>query len=120
MFDIEKQICDQLNARPATNVDWPKAPARMRIVDALAGAVKHEKEHPLEHVTLHPDDPFVLLLWGCYDDLTPVIFRWNLEEAFDLKVSDKRWRELISSNDWFANELTVAEAVEQLLELLLN
>ena len=101
LYDIECQICEQLAARPTDNHDWPKGSTGRRIVDALSKAVREEKETPLDHVTLHPEDPIVLLWWGCYDNLTPLVSWHELDSEFDVRISRDEWHSIFSfSDDW--------------------
>jgi len=119
LYDIECQVCEQLAARPTDNHDWPKDSTGRRIVDALSKAVGTEKEKPLDHVTLHPEDPIVLLWWGCYDDLTPFQFFVGLEAEFDVRISrDERNSIVFFSEDWWQDERTVSSIVEQCCNLI--
>jgi len=93
LYRIEKQIIDQLQSRAERNNDWPTDPLRRRIVEILGAAILAEKGFPLDHVTLHPDDPIILLMWGASDDLTPLIFLAGLEREFEIRIpKDDRTR----------------------------
>ena len=118
--EIERQICDQLNSRPPSNEHWPQDGIRRQIVESLAEAVRQEKKYLLKHVMLHLEDPIVLLLWGSYDDLTPLVFCRNLETAFDLSVSTVDWESIlqIGRAEWFEDDRTVGHLVEQLIAML--
>jgi hypothetical protein len=120
-YEIERQICDQLNRRPQHG-DWPSDTTRQRIVKALSNAVQREKEHPLDHVTLHQDDPIVLLFWGCYDDITALIFCKNLESDFGVLISHEAWEKLMPGycGRWHDDQRTVGVLVEQIMKLLVS
>ena len=121
-YHMERQVCEQLNTRPATNETWPQDLIRRRIVESLGEAVRQEKKHPLRHVTLHRDDPIILLLWGCYDDMTPLIFLRNLETAFDVTIPGEVRRDLFLFHrpSWYDDNRSVGDLVEQVIPLVVN
>lgn len=86
---IHRDIVAQLNGRPSTTPAWPVEPRERQVVEALGKAVAGEKDLQGKSVALHPDDPVVLLLWGEFDDLTPVIFSSSIENdvGIDLDCS---------------------------------
>ena len=81
---VEAEILRRLHRRPAWNVEWPTDPKGNAIVRALSRAVADEKLDRAS-VALHPDDPVVLLTWGAFDDLTPLLFQTRLARVFGLK-----------------------------------
>jgi hypothetical protein len=85
---IELHITEQLEARPEQNVNWPTDSNQRRVVEILANIVCIEKCLSANCVALHPDDPVVLLMWGPFDDLTPIEFRFRLGDAFGRKFAD--------------------------------
>ncbi len=82
---IENNIIQQIEGRPALQEQGAKSKEE-KIVMALAKAACQEKgiSPPRE---LHPDDPGVLLMWGPFDDITPLIFRMNLEKSPGIKLT---------------------------------
>ena len=73
-------------------------------------------------MTLHHDDPIVVLLWGCYDDMTPLIFVRNLEAAFDITIPRDVWQDLFLFHrpNWYDDGRSVGDLVEQVIPLVLN
>ncbi len=113
VYQIERQIADQLNRRPARSDAWPTDRLCRRIVEILAGAMREEKEVLLTHVTLHPDDPVVLLMWGCYDDLTPQLFLQRLQSEFQFVIPREQLCQFTPcSPQHIDDKRTVREVVE--------
>lgn len=96
-FDIEAQILRQLAARYDLQVTWPTDAVQKRVVTALSAAVCDEKG--LDRLVLHPHDPAILLLWGPYDDLTPELFRRELEWEFHTKIATTSFYDVLWASD---------------------
>lgn len=74
LYPIETEILDQLEGRPRTsdwfrNENWFESSRKQQLVQAFSRAMASEKGLD-EPPPLHPDDPFELLLWGAFDDMT--------------------------------------------------
>lgn len=81
---LAKAIITQLESRP-THGPWPTNAEEKCLVEIISDAVKIEKG--LRHApAIHPDDPFPLLFWGPFDDLTPLLVR--------IECRDKLHREI--------------------------
>ena len=116
LYAIERQITDQLACRPKRNTDWPGDVLRRRIVDALGKAIQQEKGYALEHVTLHPRDPVVLLMWGSHDDLTPLVLLVELESEFGVRIACEDRRRLLPCDP--DDSRTLGEFVEDCVRQL--
>lgn len=81
---IADEIISQLDARP-TEGDWPAAPEQRALAQMISEAVSLEKglTNP---PALHPDDPFPLLFWGPFDDLTPMIVCHDSREKLNREI----------------------------------
>jgi len=83
---IEKEIVDQLEARGKVNnwflkYDWFDSPVKQQIAVIVSEAIGLEK--PVEFPPpLHPEDPFGLLFWGPFDDLTPLIVGLDIQKKW--------------------------------------
>lgn len=124
-FDIEAQILRQLAARHDLQVTWPTDAVQRRVVTALNVAVCYEKG--LHRLILHPNDPAILVLWGAYDDLTPELFRQELESEFQTKIRarsfyDALWGADVEDGRMYLHvvesTVTVNEIVERIVTLL--
>jgi len=89
---IELQITTQLESRPEANADWPVDLAQRRVVDLLAGIICVEKCLSVDRVALHPDDPLELLMWGPFDDITPMVLRLGMDDLFGRRISTEVMR----------------------------
>ena len=88
LFPLEEEIVRQLSSRPS--FQWyPPGSDEAEIVSALAEAVAHEKG--IELPSIHPDDPTELLLWGAYDDLTPLVFRMKIRKRLTVEFPNDDW-----------------------------
>jgi hypothetical protein len=111
---IETQIIRQLEARPDCNDDWPTDAKQRGIVRVLSNAVCDEKLCR-QGVALHPDDPVALLMWGYYDDLTPLLSKSGLMRLFGLKKLPAALPEFFQrdvGSDLLASRRTVRDLVE--------
>ena len=94
---IAEEIIAQLEMRPIDG-PWPTTPEQKALATIISDAVALEKGLP-NSPALHPDDPFPLLFWGPFDDLTPLIVRTEsraklnreIPERFILDGWNKRW-----------------------------
>ena len=87
-FPLEEEIVSQLKSR--SSFQWyPPGSVEGEIVTALAEAVADEKG--IELPSIHPDDPTELLLWGAYDDLTPLIFRMKVRKRLTIEFPNDEW-----------------------------
>lgn len=77
---ISDPIEVELNARPVV-CGWRGDPIEDAILVALADAVGLEKYLP-HSPALHPKDSLRYLLWGAFDDITPLVFRTNFDKRF--------------------------------------
>ena len=119
LYVIERQIIGQLQNRPKYNGDWPVDPLTRRIMEILGTAILEEKGNPLDHVTLHPDDPIALLMWGAHDDMTPLAFLVRFEKEFEVSVLDEDRAQLIPcSPKHLDNSRTVREFAEDCVRQL--
>ena len=83
---IADRIIDQLIDRPSDLI-WPNNETHRRIAQVISNAIGIEKELP-QSPALHPDDPFQLLFWGPFDDLTPLFVRTECRDKLDLPLSE--------------------------------
>ena len=81
---IADQIKEQLEARPVVGF-WPESTSQQQIAEIISEAVCLEKGLKKPPVR-HPKDPFPLLFWGPYDDLTPLIVNMELNDKLGLKI----------------------------------
>jgi hypothetical protein len=103
---MENEILDQLKKRPKGIKIYSDNPLRQKIADILAESIRAEKR--LDYVTLHPDDPAVLLLWGWFDDLTPSVFTKGLRSTFGVEIA--WWENCFEKG--LSEKTTVAKLVE--------
>lgn len=104
---IAGEIISQLETRPDEG-PWPSVPDQRLFAQIVSDAVYREKG--LTHrPALHPNDPFPLLFWGGYDDITPMIVRIESLEKLKLEVPDK----LIMAG--WNQRWTIQQFTEQLL-----
>ncbi len=96
-YPIEEQIVEQLNARPNHGV-WPSSADKCEIACIISRAVRNEKG--LDVVpALHPEDPFSLLFWGPFDDITPLIVRTELQKQHQIRLPSDTFL-LAWKEDW--------------------
>jgi hypothetical protein len=81
---IAEQIINQLESRPALS-EWPVSPHDRQVAMIISDAITQEKGLT-KSPALHPDDPFPLLFWGPFDDLTPLIVRANCRDQLKLTL----------------------------------
>lgn len=93
---ITEPIEEQLNARPIV-CSWRGDSVEDGVLVALSDAVGLEKCVP-HSPALHPKDSLRYLLWGAFDDITPLVFRTNFDKRFKcdpvaavLEGVDKNW-----------------------------
>ena len=81
---IAEEIIAQLEMRPAHG-PWPCEPTQKAIAAIISDAVGLEKGLT-QSPALHPDDPFSVLFWGPFDDLTPLHVRVECNDKLQLKL----------------------------------
>jgi hypothetical protein len=105
---IAEEIISQLATRPSDG-SWPTIPEQRSLAQVISDAVCLEKglANP---PALHPDDPFPLLFWGPFDDITPLIVRMGCR--------DKLKREIPGSLiiDAWNGRWTIERFIQQVLE----
>jgi hypothetical protein len=83
-------------------------------VDCLSETLCVEKGLHADRVALHPEDPLTLLMWGAFDDLTPIEFRYRLDDEFGQGFG-RRTMEFVASSypDWdkLSSRLTLRELI---------
>jgi hypothetical protein len=99
---IESQITRQLLSR-STCEYWAKGSEHYQLARLLAEAVGKEKGLPA--VSIHPDDPIEVLLWGAEDDMSALRFALELQERCEINLSIKDFQ------FFFANHLTASEVI---------
>ena len=105
---LEEEIICQLQSR--SSFQWyPPRSVEAEIITALAEAIADEKG--IEMPSIHPDDPTELLLWGAYDDLTPLVFRLKIQ---------KRLTVLLPNDGWLWQSWNEHWPVSQLVEFVKN
>ena len=106
---IADKINIQLEARPEEG-PWPTVtvPKRRELAQIISEAVCLEKglTHP---PALHPNDPYPLLIWGPFDDLTPLIVGMESRKQLKLEIPSD------TSIDAWNQRWTVQQFIEQLL-----
>ncbi len=79
---IARGIALQLEARSPFE-PWGESPRQQVMLRELAEAITLEKSLTVPPA-IHPDDPMPLLLWGAFDDITPLILQTKLRLSPDL------------------------------------
>ena len=81
---IAEEIITQLELRP-TDGPWPIDSEQKALATIVSEAVALEKG--LAHSpALHPDDPFPVLFWGPFDDITPAIVRMESRDKMNCEI----------------------------------
>jgi hypothetical protein len=81
---IADEIVSQLERRPVQG-PWPRHEEERKIAQIISDAVGLEKGLP-HSPALHPDDPFPLLFWGPFDDVTPLIVRMDSRDKLKREI----------------------------------
>lgn len=72
------------------------------------------KEKGMKDVLIYPDDPIKLLLWGPYDDLSPLLFLIDIEKCYKVRIDPILYRRLINE------DITANEFVEKIAGIILK
>ena len=81
---IAEEIVAQLESRPLDG-PWPVTSVQKSLAAIISDAVALEKGLP-HSPALHPDDPFPLLFWGPFDDISPLIVRVESRGKLNLEI----------------------------------
>lgn len=107
---IADEIISQLETRPAEG-PWPTAPKQRAFAQIVSDAVRQEKglTNP---PALHPDDPFPLLFWGPFDDITPLIVKMESRNKLKFEIADNLFV------DAWNQRWTIQQFIEQCTETM--
>ena len=99
---LEEEIIRQLQSRPS--FQWyPPGSVGAEIITAIAEAIADEKR--IELPSIHPDNPTERLLWGAYDDLTPLVFRLKIQKRFTVQFPNDGWLWQSWNEHWSVSQL---------------
>tara|TARA_R100000789_G_scaffold84186_2_gene79810 strand:+ start:2717 stop:3292 length:576 start_codon:yes stop_codon:yes gene_type:complete len=84
---IAENIVAQLEKRP-TDSPWPICADQKVLAKIISDAVAFEKGLPVSPA-LHQDDPFPLLFWGPFDDITPLIVRVECRKKLNREIPSR-------------------------------
>lgn len=104
---IAFEITEQLEARPmvagwSSRSHWFSTARHQKIAEIISDAVALEK-FLVDSPPLHPEDPFPLLFWGPFDDLTPLTVGLEIQKEFEASLTSEGIRQAWEEN-WTLRE----------------